>query len=177
MAAMKMEIRGLFFALVWLLAGCGTSYTPSQLAHVYTTDTQRHHLLTGIRFVSKPLNNRVQHIGEQLLFLTKQDMKIYVDGRVARVANTGADSDTLVQLPPGDHVVAIQMVERSVITLGMEISDSLKEYRVTLREGEVVTATPAWLPTGVEYVQNGVRVREHIPGLEFDGTATVSELR
>ena len=91
--------------------------------------------------------------------------------------NTGANSDTLVQLPPGDHVIAIQMVERSVLTLGIEISDSLKEYRVTLSEGEVVTASPAWLPTGVEMVVNGRRMREHIPGLEFEGAATVTELR
>ena len=84
MGAMKIAWRGIWVALVLGLAGCGTSYTPSQLNHVYTTSTQSHHVLTGIRFVSKPLNNRVSDIGEQILFLTKQDIKIYVDGRVAR---------------------------------------------------------------------------------------------
>lgn len=169
------------FVVATLVSGCST-YTPSSLPHTYVTNTQQHYTATGIRFQTAPfLNDPVYDGLQQALLMTKSELVLFVNGQVVARGNSIRPIETVAQLPPGTHVVAVQNVERGLFTLGFEVQGSVTEYSVTIPSGSFVVAEIQWEQSGqstYRFTPDKPTTNTYFrPVLNFTGATNVQRLR
>lgn len=171
-----------YFPIVAVLcvSGCA-SYTPSSLPHTYVTNTQQPYATSGFRIISAPPDT-ITGVAQQVLFLEKIDIRVFVNGQVALVANAAKSNQTIIPLPPGQHIVAIQLVSQSVLSLGFKIPIEIQEYAVTIPQGQLVEAQVIWEHAGSgsfgrDAIGRETTVNYLKPGFIFSGAASSNQLR
>jgi len=110
--------------LVIFLMACSSGQRPNKMSHVYMTNTQQSHKITGIQF---KYNNRsvllpgVREISKVGYF----PAELHIDGREAWSQHSISEYSSFIQLPPGEHHLYFKWEDK---TLGPFSGGGLTEH-------------------------------------------------
>lgn len=100
-----------------VIVGCVAPYAPSPVQHTYITNTQDYHRLSGLSIKYDTGDPVIRAMGAVMGLSV--NFSYFIDGRLVGEHNRGANFDTFIQLPPGNHQLIVQAVETFIGTAPM----------------------------------------------------------
>ena len=100
-----------------ILYGCAAPYHGSPIPHIYTTDTQQQHIISGIQV---NLQGDLLQSAVMAAMLTATTRTMFIDGREVYSTTAGKGLRIFMQLPPGEHEIIYEAKLRGgAVIIGM----------------------------------------------------------